>query len=201
MDKEDKDMNYRQYKPTLEKKESYDYLGKYIIPEPVIRPTREKKIRTPAFSSGIKIITSSQEVEQESHRKHKCKPFIKKKFRGLFSNSGDNPIVEGIICGNKMMYFGLINRKLVTFTVFSHYDARDKKTKRDVSKHNFEAVYGFEEVSEENNNREYVRAVARKKLTDLIKKEIAIEKRAVHVHTITNWAKFKLTKYKYKKTA
>lgn len=71
----------------------------------------------------------------------------------------NKPMIEKIIYKGKKIYFGLINNKLVEYTV----KFKDGKKQMD----NYEVMF----IKKNQNNREYLKNFARKRLNDLIEND------------------------------
>lgn len=182
----------------MRKDASYRYIGNYVKPKPEFVSEGYKEFVSSVVSdSGFdKIVIKPRGgptyVSYQSPVHKPLKPlerFMEEDFQGPFRQC-DNPLMEKIIYKNREIFFGLINKKFVAFTTFFYYDIKDKKKKKGMN------IYKLEEVSEENNNRGYLRAVAKVTLTDLMNKEIKrikkIEddhKRTVSVYRM-NWPEY-----------
>tara|TARA_Y100000310_G_C20635836_1_gene791109 strand:- start:625 stop:1221 length:597 start_codon:yes stop_codon:yes gene_type:complete len=150
----------------MRKDSGYNCIGNYVKPKPGFRSEGYKEFvssiaRTPW---GNKVVSSPRGGEEYvSYKSPVHKPLemlTEEDFQGPFEQR-NGPLV-GIIYKKQEIYFGLINNKLATFSIL--YNQKGEKQM---------ILYDVRKVSDKENNRGYLKAVAKVTLTDLMKKEIA----------------------------
>lgn len=91
------------------------------------------------------------------------KPYIEEEikeenFQGPFTQC-DNPIIEKIICKNKKIYFGIINNKLVMYSV-AYGKNREKQM----------ILHDIKKIKKNQSNREYLKKIANKTLFEIMER-------------------------------
>ncbi len=151
----------------MRKDSGYRYVGNYVKPKSGFVSEGYKEfvssiISTPwgdkvrSFPRGGEIY-----VSYESPVYKPLERLMEEDFQGPFEQ-GDYPLMEKIIYKKQKIYFGIINDKLATFSV--SYNQKGEKQM---------ILYNLRKIGNKENNRKYLKTVAKATLTDLMKKEIA----------------------------
>ncbi len=136
-------------------------------------------IRTKLWEENVNVLKSSEGISEQyaycgftTYRSPVYKPY-KYYTAGPFTQC-DNPIIEKIIHKGRKMYLGIINNKLVTYSVSYDKDGKKQFHLRDLKM-----------IGEEQNNRQYLRKVAAEKLNEFIEKDKRIKEKITNP-TINN---------------